>query len=255
MWHRCTRLWTCAYCSGSRTEDWSWFSGIYCICLQDAVRRYEQAEQLFHRIGLCAHVVFYRPTRPKQSPIPELKTGEYGCWQSHAIVLSKKCDGYMLVLEDDLKLVSLESLGRIREVCVDKRGEFDVLYLGGCPMNWMRPVAPGVWEGGVQTTEAYITTPSARAVITGEFAANPRLQIDQFLAKESGLRSYFIFPSIFSQREDLPSQIGYSRNLRALMEYRCRHSTLVSALFLSKFPIVLFIVVFVAILLYVKWMY
>jgi hypothetical protein len=70
---------------------------IYCISLQEQPHRTRQAIAHFHRIGLCRHVTFYRPTRGKNA--------DYAIWASHqAVACHALSNGqrHALVLEDDV---------------------------------------------------------------------------------------------------------------------------------------------------------
>jgi hypothetical protein len=90
---------SCAYCTGRRlvTRLPKALDAIYCISLQEQLHRTRQAIAHFHRIGLCRHVTFYRPTRGKNA--------DYAIWASHqAVACHALSNGqrHALVLEDDV---------------------------------------------------------------------------------------------------------------------------------------------------------
>jgi hypothetical protein len=78
--------------------DWSFLDGVYCISLQTREDRAGAAAREFHRVGLCRHVVFYRPVKHPTSP-------KKGVWESHrAVAQHARTHGQktVLILEDDV---------------------------------------------------------------------------------------------------------------------------------------------------------
>ena len=90
---------SCAYCTGRRsvTPLPKPVDAIYCISLQEQPHRALQAIAHFHHVGLCRHVILYRPVRGKN--------GERAIWASHralaqdALAKGRRCT---LMLEDDV---------------------------------------------------------------------------------------------------------------------------------------------------------
>lgn len=70
---------------------------IYCISLQEQPHRTRAAIAHFHQVGLCRHVIFYRPRRGEN--------GEKAIWESHQTLarhaLASGCRS-ALMLEDDV---------------------------------------------------------------------------------------------------------------------------------------------------------
>ena len=88
---------SCAHCTGRRSTSLpKTLDAIYCISLQEQPHRTRHAVAHFHRIGLCRHVIFYRPRRGKN--------GEHAIWASHqAVARHALANGHRspLMLEDD----------------------------------------------------------------------------------------------------------------------------------------------------------
>lgn len=241
LWHGCPILSSCSYCqAGKADKRWNWLSAVYCICLEDADVRYKASQECFHACGLCTRVVYYRPVRASCSMHYQLNKGEYGCWQSHAAVNGKDLDhdGYVLVLEDDVYVNNYSSMACLPELVEQ---QWEVLYLGGVPMFGLPVPGSGtrIWNGFILTTEAYVTTQRARKIIVGEFDAGlpSGYQIDQFLARNTKQR--YLYPSIFSQRSDVDSCIGYHDWLLYIMHFRGDHPRFTAACLLSLLPILI----------------
>ena len=90
---------SCAYCSGRRpvTPLPAPVDAVYCISLQEQNDRTQRAIEHFHEIGLCRHVILYRPLRGAYP--------ERAIWQSHRAVAQHAMAGgcrSALLLEDDI---------------------------------------------------------------------------------------------------------------------------------------------------------
>jgi hypothetical protein len=104
VFHVCPVDPACPYCNGSTygesagAFDWSFLDGTYCISLKSRPDRVASAAAEFHRLGLCRHVLFYRPSKDPERP-------KRGIWESHrAVAEHARQRGFetTLILEDDV---------------------------------------------------------------------------------------------------------------------------------------------------------
>lgn len=79
--------------------NWNWLERIVCISVNSRSDRQKNVEEEFHRVGLCNHVLFYRPQRDSEDPVR-------GCWESHRRVMMdalRKGAKHVCIFEDDVK--------------------------------------------------------------------------------------------------------------------------------------------------------
>jgi hypothetical protein len=124
----------CGNCESETVFDWSFVDAIYCISLLERPDRLASAVAEFHRVGLCRHVIFYRPRRHPQDPI-------IGIWESHRAVARhawERGHARVLMLEDDVRFTralcprKLQSIARAMTVLP---ADWHILYLGHWPIR------------------------------------------------------------------------------------------------------------------------
>jgi hypothetical protein len=163
---------------GSSVWDWSLVDAVICICLRERDDRLAESAEQFHRVGLCRHVIYYRPLRPSKDEIKRLgvlKGGAYGCWESHRFATRTAREKWgverLLIFEDDVQFVddfTPEMLSRIGEQIDNLPDNWDIFYLGHFPVfgywqNWSPPdmllgdLAPASqWRTWSFMTHAYV---------------------------------------------------------------------------------------------------
>jgi len=158
---------------GSETdlsEAWSFADKIFCICLKDRNDRLVEASEQFHKHGLCKKIVFYRPSKPTDAEMDELKPlgitckGLYGVWRSHHELaqLSHKLNlKNVVIFEDDVRFLpqhtTVESITRIGVDLKRLPETWELMYLGHVPF-WGYPVTSDLrlFRVGSQMAHAYI---------------------------------------------------------------------------------------------------
>ncbi len=145
---------SCLYCSGRKPRPalGSALDAIYCINIQEQPKRFADMTALFHREGMCADVIFYRPER---GPFSSL-----AIWASHREVARealRRGQSKILVLEDDLDFLGPWSsvLERIRTAVTRLPAEWFALYVGHSVLQGYF-VAPAVMRVSSATTHAYV---------------------------------------------------------------------------------------------------
>lgn len=194
----------CAYCSGRRatTPLPKTLDAIYCISLQEQPYRTREAISYFHRIGLCRHVIFYRPTRGEN--------GEHAIWASHqALARHALASGHRsaLMLEDDVcfRQPWHELAPRIARAMAALPSDWWCFYLGHVPIQAFF-VRPNILRVRSACTHAYIASPRLLAwladtePLSAEVATWPRIgrSIDGAMANLPCM--YALFPMAILQR-------------------------------------------------------
>lgn len=136
LFHPCPVDPTCPHCGDapSTRYDWSFVEAAYCISLRSRPDRLAEAAAEFHRLGLCRHVIFYRPTKHPSMP-------KVGIWESHrAVGLEALARGQttVLVLEDDVRFSRRVTPGTLRAVGRAFRNlptDWRIFFLGHWPMR------------------------------------------------------------------------------------------------------------------------
>jgi hypothetical protein len=162
VFHPCPVDPACPYCTGSVNVesagafDWSFLDGVYCISLQSREDRAASAAAEFHRVGLCRHVLFYRPVQHPHSRC-------IGIWDSHRAVglhaLQRGC-GRTLIAEDDvlfhrhLRPQRVRAIGRALDILPS---DWMIFFLGHWPL-WAYFVRPNVLRTGSACAHGYIAS-------------------------------------------------------------------------------------------------
>ena len=190
----------CDYCAGRRDATTLDLDAIYCISLQEQGHRTAAAAAHFHALGLCRHVVFYRPARGRHA--------NRAIWESHSTVARHAVErGFtrVLVLEDDVFLTQAPGAlaARLAAVLRALPADWWGLYLGHVPVQafFVRRNLLRVRSG---CTHAYV----ANAPLLAWLAATPPLdapmwpRIGQSIdaAMSSLPEMYAMFPMVAVQR-------------------------------------------------------
>jgi hypothetical protein len=195
---------SCAYCTGGRLPASlpKPLDAIYCISLQEQPHRTREAVAHFHRVGLCRHVTFYRPTRGEN--------GERAIWASHQALarhaLANGCRN-ALMLEDDVFFRQPwgKFAPRIARAMDALPEDWWCFYLGHVPLqaHFVRRDILRVRSG---CAHAYVASPRLLAwlahtePLSAEVATCRRIgdSIDGAMADLPGM--YALFPMVARQR-------------------------------------------------------
>ena len=163
VFHPCPVDPACPYCSGSfnvksdAAFDWSFLDGAYCISLVSREDRSASAAAQFHRLGLCRHLLFYRP-------IKHPKSAKHGIWESHRAVAEharqRGCKR-TLIMEDDVLFSRRLQPRKLRAIAraLDRLPpDWMIFFLGHWPL-WAYFVRPNVLRTGSACAHAYIASP------------------------------------------------------------------------------------------------
>ncbi len=148
---------SCAYCTRRRpTSLPKTLDAIYCISLQEQPHRTRQAVAHFHRVGLCRHVIFYRPTRGEN--------GERAIWESHQALarhaLANGCRNALMLEDDVFFRQPWDKLARrIARAMADLPADWWCFYLGHVPIQayFFRP---NILRARSACAHAYVASPS-----------------------------------------------------------------------------------------------
>lgn len=158
--HPCSMHSACAYCKGqppADAPDWSFLDAIYCISLTSRDDRVRDVSAEFHRVGLCRHVTFYRPTK---HPVK----GIIGSWESHrAVAQHARSRGAerALIFEDDVLFVRPVTRASIAAVARAVDGlpeDWMIFHLGHWPLSGYF-VHTNVMRTSSACAHAYIVSP------------------------------------------------------------------------------------------------
>jgi hypothetical protein len=195
---------SCAHCTGRRrtTPLPETLDAVYCISLQEQPHRTRAAIAHFHRIGLCRHVIFYRPTRGKN--------GERAIWKSHRALarhaLASGCRTALMLEDDAFFRLPWEKLApRIARAMFVLPPDWWGFYLGHVPIQAFF-VRPNILRVRSACTHAYIAGPSLLAwlaetePLSADVATWPRIgrSIDGAMANLPCM--YALFPMAIRQR-------------------------------------------------------
>lgn len=202
IFHHVPRRPGCPFCSGDQAPRGlaPAVDAAYCISLRDQPHRAERASALFHEIGLCRDVIFYRPAR-----------GDHfarAVWASHrAVARHAEAGGAkrVLLLEDDVGLPRNWPRHRDRIFrAIERLPEgWWALFLGHFPLQAYF-VRPDIMRVRSLTTHAYIANaPLLRWLVETDpldpcVAAARGLAIDSAYANLPGM--YALFPMVASQQ-------------------------------------------------------
>ena len=161
-YHPCPPDPSCPYCNGSigktgEALDWSFLDAAYCISLKTRDDRVAEASAQFHKVGLCQHVIFYRPERHPEK-------GFAGSWESHRIVgmdaLERGC-ARTLIFEDDVvfgRRVRPRTLRTIARALDGLPPDWTIFFLGHWPLSAYF-VGRSVLRTSSACSHAYIASP------------------------------------------------------------------------------------------------
>jgi hypothetical protein len=143
---------SCDFCSGRRQPATIGIDAAYCISLVEQPARTARAAAHFHAIGLCRQVIFYRPSRAKNT--------DHGVWASHrAVAQAALAGGYrrVLILEDDVvfRRPIADLAPRITRALGAVPPDWWGIYLGHFPFQAYF-VAPGLLRTRSVLAHAYI---------------------------------------------------------------------------------------------------
>lgn len=195
---------SCVYCTGRRRAHSlpGALDAIYCISLQEQPHRTRQVVAHFHQIGLCRHVILYRPRRGKN--------GERAIWGSHrALARHALANGrrHALMLEDDVFFRQPwgKVARRIARVMGALPADWWCLYLGHVPIQAFF-VRWNILRVRSACTHAYIASPrllawlAATEPLSADVATWPLIgrSIDGAMANLPNM--YALFPMVSRQR-------------------------------------------------------
>jgi Glycosyltransferase family 25 (LPS biosynthesis protein) len=183
--------------------EWNWLPRAFCITLATRPERRKQAEKEFHRVGLCAKMIYYSTQK-------DYISGMRGCWESHRSI-AKKCiedeaDWY-LVFEDDVVFKTNFTQHHVNKIesCLKEISYstplWKMLYLGGLPKSlWFSPTKDYASFRGWTSHAVLVSKEMARIVVENSFEAynhpfqEKRIEIDGFMLKFE--HSYVVFPPL-----------------------------------------------------------
>jgi len=207
VFHPCPPDPSCPYCNGSipagQALDWSFLDGAYCISLKSREDRATNVAAEFHRVGLCQHVMFYRPVK---HPVK----GIIGSWESHrAVCEDARQRGYekTLIMEDDVLFSSRLRPSKLRSIRRSISGlpaDWMIFFLGHWPV-WAYPVKHNVLRTGSACAHAYIVSPRLLRWLHDHPWGTPGIKklrlvgkaLDSAYAELPG--TYAVFPMIATQ--------------------------------------------------------
>jgi GR25 family glycosyltransferase involved in LPS biosynthesis len=208
VYHPCPSDPTCPYCNGSIRKpsealDWSFLDAVYCISLKTRDDRVAEASAQFHKVGLCQHVIFYRPDRHPQK-------GFAGSWESHRIVgmdaLERGC-ARTLIFEDDVvfsRRVRPRTVRTIARALEELPPDWTIFFLGHWPLSAYF-AARSVLRTSSACSHAYIASPRLLQWLRDHPWGSPGVPksrlagkgVDSAYAKLPG--TYALFPMIAIQ--------------------------------------------------------
>ena len=160
--HPCPPVAGCPYCKGSPNSangldfDWSFLDAAYCISLKTREDRAASAAAQFHEVGLCRHVLFYRPQKHPSSPI-------VGIWDSHRAVgmhaRERDCNR-VLIMEDDILFkprLQPRKVFNIVRALDNLPPDWWIFFLGHWPF-WAYPVGTNILRSKSACAHAYIAS-------------------------------------------------------------------------------------------------
>ncbi|HVO83549.1 MAG TPA: hypothetical protein VMU60_03890 [Syntrophobacteria bacterium] len=162
LFHSCPVDPACPYCNGlmdsdnAEAFDWSFLDGAYCISLKIREDRAASAATQFHRVGLCRHVLFYRP-------IKHPKSAKHGIWDSHRAVgehARRRGCARTLIMEDDVlfsRRLRPHKVRALAQALDSLPPDWMIFFLGHWPL-WAYFVRPDVLRTGSACAHAYIAS-------------------------------------------------------------------------------------------------
>jgi hypothetical protein len=246
----------CPRCAGTTRRgvvfDWSFVDAIYCISLLERPDRLKRVVAEFHRVGLCRHVIFYRPRRHPRDPI-------IGIWESHRAVARHACErGHerILVLEDDVRFTHALRPRKLRSIARAMQAlpaDWQIFYLGHWALQ-ARFVRRDVLRTQSACTHAYIANGSALTWLAAR--AYERIQLDHRWTRVIGRgldsafaslgTTYAYFPLVAIQDTSAsdhlrPERRGRIRKLRQIITHTRVREVLLSKLMIpNQFFVVFF---------------
>lgn len=248
---------SCSFCLNPKSaHPWSWhrFKLIACICLKERPDRFESSTVEFHRIGLCQHVQYYRPTKPDPKYVRSLgfqRVAAYGSWNSHREIACNalrmgfwKKNEYALMMEDDCQYLdnfTPERLLSIHAQIESLPENWEIFYLGHFPLpfpwtNYPTLNDPFVWKTSSAMLHSYILSErGAQRLANAPYHAYashllgfrlPFVQSEQtaeyFLDDwtRENLRGYATVPMVAVQRDSVSDQIVVGKEIGIALHHR-----------------------------------
>ncbi len=161
VYHPCPPDPACSYCNGSTRGtpvalDWSFLDAAYCISLKIRDDRAAEAAAEFHKLGLCQHVLFYRPDKHP-------KNGFIGGWGSHrTVAMHALARGAQrtLIFEDDVlftRPVRPQTLRSVARAIDRLPSDWMIFFLGHWPLS-AYPVRHNVLRTRSACSHAYVAS-------------------------------------------------------------------------------------------------
>lgn len=173
---------------------WASFGHVRCIHMRARVDRMRLIEAAQKALNIPLRL-FYAEKHAEG--------GVRGCYESHVAVMREAlADGQetCLVFEDDLEVgdFSWERLAEVTRFIRDRRGEWDVVYLGCFPDVWsctQRWIKGNIFEVHATQTHAYVVSKAfMERMVARPFDGTP---IDEVFYHHA--RAYAVLPSLFFQ--------------------------------------------------------
>ena len=219
--HGCPVDPACPWCSGAAPGpaepfDWSFLDGAYCISLASRPDRMAEAAAEFHRVGLCRHVTFYRPSRHPTSPAK-------GIWQSHAAVARhalRHGRGTVLIMEDDVAFPDPLTPATVRMVGAALPSlppDWTIFFLGHWAL-WAYPVGRHVLRVSAACAHAYVASPRLLAWLDRNPERRPEIPLARLAGKGIDAayarlpQTFAFFPMLAIQRPASSDHVVYDRN-------------------------------------------
>jgi GR25 family glycosyltransferase involved in LPS biosynthesis len=232
VWHACPPDPACVHCNGSLEHaaapfDWSFIDAAYCISMKTRADRAASAAAQFHKVGLCRHVLFYRPVRHP-------KKGVIGSWESHrAVAMEGLRRGFerVLVFEDDVQFARRVRPETVRSVGRALNGlpsDWTIFFLGHWPLKAYF-VRRNVLRTSSGCAHAYIANRRLLEWLEAHPWGSPGVAkhrlvgraIDSAYAKLQGTYAYF--PMIATQSASPSDNFTAQQKVRKKNKRRLRH--------------------------------
>ncbi len=229
--HRCPTDPDCPHCGRRQREgeafDWSFLDRVFCICLRTREDRMRHASAQFHRVGLCRHVLFYRPDRHPEK-------GIIGSWEAHRSVAMRALAegaGRVLIFEDDVlfnRRVTPRTLRAIAAALDSLPEGWMLFYLGHWPLRaWF--LRPGVLRTSSGCAHAYIASRRLLEWLRDHPWGTPGIDrhplvgraLDSAYAMLPG--TYALFPMIATQAVSPSDNFTAAQKRRRKNKWRLRH--------------------------------
>jgi len=140
---------------------------IYCVNLPECNDRWKLVAKEFKKVGIFERVIKIYAPKPNKNhvPINFIKAGQYGCTMSHLKIIGralKEAKGHIIIFEDDIEF-SDNSEAILGDVLDALPQEWDILYLGGQPIEHITPIHKNILfkTGRMRGSYGYIINKNA----------------------------------------------------------------------------------------------